>query len=479
MKKLRPKILTDIRKKIDVFSAFSERVNFNPKKIFYFRFLVPRKLFIVFIAMFFCVIFFSSVLAPTKELKAEASISQQRVLEERLRQLEQEIVKLEGTTAKYDRQGRSLQNEVNQLNARIQKLNLQIRSVNLNLQKLDQEIDVTDKKITNTRAEIDSNKEIISKTLQEIYRQGNQNLLMVFLENPQLSDFFIDINNLNTFQSSVQVVLKKLVGLKEEYINQKEQFSLEHADAADLKRHQENQRQMVRQLQQDRRNLLTITKGREAEYRKLVTERRMTAAEIRRQIFRLLGGGQLRFGEAYELAIIAERATGVRAALILAVLDRESGLGRNVGQCHYRTAMHPRRDIPIFLEIIRELNLQEDLAAGRILVSCPIPRDGAFGGAMGPAQFIPSTWNSVKGEIAAITGNNPPSPWRNVDAFVATGLYLARNGAVPGASIERQREAASRYYAGRHWRRHLWTYGDWVIRRAARFEREIAILLEG
>ncbi len=476
MKRLRPKILVDVRKDIDVFSSLSGRVSFSPKKNSYFRFSSPRKLFVVFIAVFFCVMFFGSVLAPTEDLKVKASILEKQVLEEKLRQLEQEIAEHENVIVKHRKQGKSLQNEINQLNARIQKLNLQIRSVNLKLKKLNQEINVTSKKITSTEVEIISNKEIISKTLQEIYEQSNQNLLMILLQNPQISDFFININNLNALQGNIQIVLKKLVDLKTEYINQKEQLSLEYADAAALKSYQENQNQMVKQLQKERKDILTITKGKEAEYQKLVIEKKKTAAEVRKQIFKLLGGGELEFEKAYELAKMAEKATGVRVALILAVLDRESALGRNIGQCDYKTAMHPRRDTPAFLEIISELNLQKDLEAGIIKVSCPIRRDGAFGGAMGPAQFIPSTWNIYKKRVAEITGNNPPSPWRNADAFVATALYLKDAGAGPGSSLAKQREAAAKYYAGSRWRRHLWTYGDWVIRRATRFEEDIAIL---
>ena len=308
----------------------------------------------------------------------------------------------------------------------------------------------------------------------------------VLLKNPQLSDFFGDLNNLLSVQDNLRIVLEKIVESRQQLIDEKEALAVQRADVMALKSYQDAQKESILKIKSEKNSLLKITKGKESEYQKILTERKKTAAEIRKQIFHLLGGGELTFEKAYELAKFAESATGIRAAFILAVLDRESALGQNVGRCSYEKAMHPIRDLPSFLEIIKELGLEKDLESGIVKVSCA-NSDGAYGGAMGPAQFIPSTWMLYKDKVAAIAGNNPPSPWRNADAFVATALYLkdAYNSSscreyakeIPDqAQMLQERCAAAQYYAGKRWYYFRWAYGEPVVDRANRFQQDIEVL---
>ena len=66
-----------------------------------------------------------------------------------------------------------------------------------------------------------------------------------------------------------------------------------------------------------------------------------------------------------------------------------------------------------------------------------------FGGAMGPAQFIPSTWKLYENKVMAYTGKSYADPWNLTDSFAASAIYLKALG---GGSTSGEYSAASRYY---------------------------------
>ncbi len=464
-----PLNLIDIKRNCSPFKKIRPRVNLDKSRTI----VIPIKsaLRIIFILYIVFSFVFSSAFAPTKGgVRAAQNEEERKALEAQLADLENQISTYETTIQQYQTQGKTLKSEIDRLNAQIKKLNLQIKAINLSLTNIDYQINDTQKQIGETENDIELNKRGLSKILQNLYENEKRGLITMLLENPKLSDFFGDINNLLAVQDSLRITLEKVVALRERLIDEKEQLGLEREDAAALKAYRDAQKSGIQKTQSEKNNLLNITKGKEAEYKKILTETKKTAAQIRSRIYEMLGGGELAFEDAYKLAKFAEESTGVRAALLLAVLDRESALGKNVGKCNYQTAMHPTRDIPVFLEITKALNINPD----SISVSCA-NSDGAFGGAMGPAQFIPSTWNLYDERVAEITGNNPPSPWRNIDAFMATALYLKDAGAA-GASINKERQAAAKYYAGGRWRSYLWTYGERVVSKAQQFQEDIDIL---
>jgi peptidoglycan hydrolase CwlO-like protein len=462
------------------------------------------------------IIFNSVIIAKAQETTATTTLTsdtttispnkvaeERKQLEERLAEIEEEMAEQEQIINEYQNKGNTLQNEIYSINAQTQKLNLKIEAVNVSIQKLNNDIYETQRQINQTQNKIETHKEALGSSLQNVYESDKQTLIVILLQNKKISDFFNNINEILLVQDNIQNSLTKVIKLRENLISQKQQLSLEKTDVENLKDIRENQKEQLQYTKYHKSNLLEETQNEESKYQELLEKNKQTASEIRSRIFRLIGGGELTFEKAYELAKLAEGATNVRAALTLAILSRESLLGKNVGQCSYETDMHPTRDIPVFKAIIANLGLEDNPTV--IKVSCA-NQHGYYGGAMGPAQFIPSTWaiyggytkengsweyKKNKDEIGSITGNKPSNPWRNEDAFAATSIYIKE--LIETSSCQQyandydhilprqkllERCAAAKYYAGSRWWTYRFWYGDAVVEKAEELQSDIDVLLE-
>ncbi len=490
----------------DIVTNREQRIHVGYKTMVYIPIVkILKTLFPIGVVVF---LFFGSVQAPQRFLFVSAQEQQQKTdtqtaktegekkiddlqtqraeLERQLAEYEQQIEDTQKTIDEYKKKGNTLKNEIATLNAKVDKLNLQIRAINVNLSKINQDIIETQKQIGTTEDKIDTHKEALAEALRAIYQSDSQNMMTILLANNTLSDFFGSLNNMTLVQNNLRLELEQVTKLRQELLNQKEELTLQKEDVENLKAIQQAQKKTIQLTQGEKNKLLKDTKGKETEYQKILVKTKETAAQIRSRIFELLGGGQLTFEKAYNYAKLAEGATGVRSALILAILNRESLLGKNVGKCSYKTAMNPIRDIPYFLDLLKRLNV--DPTSEFAKVSCA-NQHGTYGGAMGPAQFIPSTWKLYESKISGVTGNNPPNPWNNSDAFAATAVYikdlLSSSSCIDYAKANQstvsyqtltERCAAAKYYAGGNWYTYRFWYGDPVVQQANAYEDDIAVL---
>ena len=307
--RIKPRILVDLKSSNSNFPrSENQRINLGHPRII----RLPIFSFVKFISMaaVSSYLLFGSALAPMDggQMSLAAQNQEERAqLEKQLSELENQIEQYQGTIDTYSSQGKNLESEIKRLNTKIAQLNLKIKSITLTLDKLDDEIDLTQNKLVKTESEIDINKFVLSGSIQKIYENENLGILEVMLKKPKLSDFFSDISDLMDVQVGLRETLEKVMGLKIELIDQKEQLALKKNDAVTLKAYQDSQKQSILNTKQDKNNLLQETKGQESKYQVLLKETQKSAAQIRSRIFELLGGGELTFDEAYKFAQFAEQ----------------------------------------------------------------------------------------------------------------------------------------------------------------------------
>ncbi len=289
---------------------------------------------------------------------------------------------------------------------------------------------------------------------------------------------------------------RKLEELKGISLEKTETLAEEEARERELKELKERESREIQRKRADQKLLLALAQEEAAEYERIIKEKEQLKSQIRSRLFKIADGGEIAFGDALALVRPYEKQLGLDAAFVLSVLFQESGwnnnIGGNIGRCYYnqihsvtkKTVMSPNQT-PTFLAIMQELG--KDPAAQR--VSCPIARDGSYGGAMGPAQFIPTTWASLKERVATTLGKSTVSPFVNQDAFVGSGLFLKdlyysksctdyanQYAHISPKQTLRERCAAARYYAGGNWWNYRFQYGEAVVKRATKFREDIETL---
>lgn len=426
-------------------------------------------------------------------------------LEAELEKLENEI-KTQGVLLESQQKERaSLERDIGILDTQIAKAKLAIKQRDLSIQQING--DIGDKLISigNLSDKLMREKASLAQLIRRTHQIDDVSMVEIFLGTESLADIFEELDSFTQVKSALNDSFREIEDTRAVTEEQKNSLEEKRIEETQLKQIQLLQKQKIEQQEKEKNSILTVTKGKEKVYQEVIKTKEKTAAQIRSELFSLRDSAAIPFGDALAFAQTAGKATDVRPALILGVLKQETRLGEFLGTGTWSVDMHPTRDRPLYLAITSNLGYNPD--------KMPVSKQPGYGwgGAMGPGQFIPSTWACYGGYINTNTGdcnnskrsmswddfwpgpweysaskdrirkllgkNSPSDPWKNADAFMATGLLMMENGA-DGGTYAAERLAALRYFAG-------WTnatksayafYGDGVMEHATFFQKQIDIL---
>lgn len=437
--------------------------------------LFRKKQTIVALALVLAMVFSN---AGAQTAATNLSSDEKAKLQQELAELQNQINQYQAELGQIQGQKNTLQNKINQLKKQQASLNLQIQATTLEIKDINS-------RLADTQAEIVRNTELVEKLTSQIgavirasYLQDDTSLLYTLLSQDSFEDILSEMENYSQISTSLNSLVNQIHDTNNKLDQERIVLADQQTDATALVAVQTLQKGQLADIQTEHSSLLEETKGQEANYQAVLNDKRQAAAAIQSRLYPLLGvPSQITFGQAVEIAQWASGQTGVRASFLLAILTQESNLGKNVGTCNrpgdpatksYKVVMKPTRDIEPFLTITADLGMDPEVTP----VSCPMKnKDGSFngwGGAMGPAQFIPSTWMGYKDKVAAITGK-PANPWDIRDAFLGSAIKLKAGGA---GTVAGEWAAAMRYFSGGTNVKYRF-YGDNVVAVANRYQADI------
>ena len=389
---------------------------------------------------------------------------------------DQQSTQLAQDLTKTSAQKSTLQTQISSLKKKIQGLEANINQTTVMVKDLNLQITDTQVSIDKTSTKIENSQNQIATILKSVYEEDQKPSFVILLEG-NLSDFFSNLTYLDSLNSKISGLLDNTINLKGYLESQQVKMSdnvdqMQKTIALQKLQKAENEKNKVQQNQ-----YLQLT---EAQYQQQLKDKQtadLASAKIKSMLFQMVGVTKVpTFGEALEVAKSVGTMIGVRPAFLLAIISQESAIGKNVGQCMLTDAttgagkkvssgaaiirvMKPTRDVQPFINITTALGKDPY----KTPVSCWIPAyvggvPTGWGGAMGPAQFIASTWNLFADRLKKILGQTA-DPWAIKDSFTASALYLYDLGASK-QTTSAENTAAGRYYG------QAGSYNSGVMRRA-------------
>ena len=377
---------------------------------------------------------------------------------------DQQSAKLAQDITKTSAQKNTLQSAISKLKNKISGLQAEINQGKIMVKDLNIQISDTQDSINKTTTQIEDSQNQVSTILRAVYEEDQKPSFVILLEG-NLSDFFSNLAYLDSLNSRVNDLLDSTRNLKSYLTGQQTKMSDNVDQLQKTIALQTLQKQQNEQNQKEQNKYLKLTEAQYQQQLKEKTEAEQKASKIKAMLFQMVGVSKVpTFGEALEAAKSAAAMVGIRPAFLLAIISQESAIGKNVGQCYLtdtstgagkkissgaaiQRVMKPTRDVPPFVQIVTALGRDPYSTP----VSCWIPAyvggvPTGWGGAMGPAQFIASTWNLFANRLKTLLGRTA-DPWAITDSFTASGMYLADLGAKAQTSAK-ESNAASRYYGG-------------------------------
>ncbi len=430
-------------------------------------FLLSRRKFLFafpFLLSFLGVGFFA--LNVSAQLSEKEIQIQEAKLQAEYDELQKDIVKWEGILRDTQSKANTIQGDITHLNAKIKEAELTIRAKTIAIGQFSKDINSKVRKIGELEEKIGKGKESLAQLLRKTNEIDAYTLAEVVFGNRDLSEFFSDLDSFTSIKRAMQEHFMIVREAKATTEVERQQLDKKKDAEADAKYVVETRKKTIAQSEAEQKKLLAVTKAEEKTYAQVLAERQARAAQIRAALFRLRDTEGISFGQALEYANLASKRTGMRPALLLAILTQESDLGKNLGSClvtdlatgngigkntgtPFEQIMKAPRDTVPFGDIMS----RQGRSYSSTPVSCPPAHTyvvgRGFGGGMGPSQFIPSTWELFKGRIGAALGvsADQANPWNPEHAFTATAIYMSDLGA-SGGGYSAERDAACRYYSG-------------------------------
>jgi len=317
---------------------------------------------------------------------------------------------------------------LSRLDRALAEINFEIAELNLNIESIEKEIKKREKAISELEGKLRDYIQVLEAILKAIYEYDQESSLELLIFGNTLSEVFQKFEELErmreALRSTILDIKKAKLKLEEEKNNLEEakKTKLELKSLREIRRQslllsRREQASILQKLAQAKTPLEREMVRIEAELQQL----KIAMEKIRSYLLKWTLTGNITWSSIFKAVSNASAMTGVREALLLGVLQAETRFGQNLGKAG-RTKEYcidrwggSSREYDALVQICSRFGYDPN--------NVPMSRSCAIG----PSQFLPSTWLAYERLCPGIY-----NPWDLNHAVLATACYLNRNGATSG-----------------------------------------------
>ncbi len=393
-----------------------------------------RKIFVQLASIIGCslVMFSVGCFVYAEDATTELTPEEQKEIDDKKDDLEDKQDEIEKKVKKIESQKSSLQGNLNVVQQTLGATKRTIDDVMNDIEKKEADIERHDAQIQTLNGQVILYQRSLSEAMRSIYYAQNGRLFSSVIENADGANRFMEkTDDLGAMREKIVEMVQQVQSAKDAQEQKRNELaSLKDEKEALLEEHKEKESDLLAQSAAVQTEIVKVDAT--------LSELNAKLSAVESKLSSLLGES-FDTDDIVEAASFASKKTGVRKSFILGMLVVETDLGRFTGGCTYKQSKMGDKNSEIFKRICEDL----DYDYKKVKVSCALSY--GIGGAMGVAQFMPTTWVGYESKIEKYTGHSPADPWSLTDGVMAMAIKLSNDGA---SSEKGEYDAARRYYCG-------------------------------
>ncbi|PIP86839.1 hypothetical protein COW81_03430 [Candidatus Campbellbacteria bacterium CG22_combo_CG10-13_8_21_14_all_36_13] len=206
---------------------------------------------------------------------------------EEIKKIEKEIEKYEEELQEIGEQKKTLTTEVSRLNTSAKKLSADLNLTQSKIYNTNLTIDELELKIEEKEKKIEKNKKALVSSIRSIQLNDDTSLIEAMLTHTSLTDFWSNVDTLETFQNGLRINIQELHDLRAGLQNNKEDELAKRIELGNLSSSIQYQKQVVDYNKREKDKILSITKNEESKYQEYLNDAQARREEFERELSQL------------------------------------------------------------------------------------------------------------------------------------------------------------------------------------------------